>query len=105
MSEAVVREKRPANARLPQLPKVLRVLHWVIIVSFVVNILYGAYQVFFVLTPATGQVGPLFGAASSIPPELVMLRRAYAAEVWLSIVGICVYLAITEYLPRLLRRP
>ncbi|MBW2458589.1 MAG: hypothetical protein JRI68_29085 [Deltaproteobacteria bacterium] len=93
------------NPALPKLPRFLRVLHWVIIVNFVVNVIYGAYQVFFVLTPGGGQVGPLFGAANTIPPELVMLRRAYAAEVWLSIVGVCLYLAITEYLPRLLRRP
>lgn len=98
-------ELQSANPALPRLPGFLRVLHWFIIVNFVVNVLYGAYQVFFVITPATGQVGPLFGAAHSMPHELIMLRRAYAAEVWVTIVGLCLYLAITEYLPRLLRRP
>ncbi len=95
----------PVLPKLPRLPRLLRVLHWVIIVSFIVNVAYGAYQVFVVLKPDTGHVGPLFGAAQSIPPELVMMRRAYAIEVWLCIVGVCLYLAITEFLPRLLRRP
>ncbi len=98
-------ESHRSNPALPRLPSVLRVLHWVIIVNFVINVLYGAYQVFFVITPASGQVGPLFGAAQAMPHELIMLRRAYATEVWISIVGLCLYLAITEYLPRLLRRP
>jgi hypothetical protein len=98
-------ESHSSAPALPRLPGVLRVLHWVIIVNFVINVLYGAYQVFFVITPASGQVGPLFGAAQTMPHELIMLRRAYATEVWISIVGVCLYVAITEFLPRLLRRP
>ena len=86
------------------LPVALRVLHWFFIVNFVLNILYGAYQVFVVLAPEGGGIGPLGGAATSMPHEQIMVRRAYAAEVWLSIVGLSLYLAITEYLPRLLRR-
>lgn len=98
--EATVAESSPARA----LPLGLRVLHWFFIVNFVLNILYGAYQVFVVLAPEGGAIGPLGGAASSMPHEQIMLRRAYAAEVWLSIGGLSIYLAITEYLPRLLRR-
>ena len=36
--------------------------------------------------------------------EQMTVRRLYASEVWISIAGLAIYLAITEYLPRLLRR-
>ncbi len=79
-----------------------KVLHWVIIVNFLSNVLYGSYQLFFVVRPPDNSVGPLWGAARTIDPQLMMIRRAYATEVWLSIVGVCLYIAITEFLPRLL---
>ena len=79
-----------------------KVLHWAIIVNFLSNIIYGSYQLFFILRPPDGSVGPLWGAARTIDPQLMMIRRAYATEVWLSIVGVCLYIAITEFLPRLL---
>ena len=89
---------------LPRLPKFLRVLHWVLIVNFLLNIGYGSYQVFVVLAPQGSAGLPLFGAASSMAFEDLVVRRLYAAEVWISIAGLSIYLAITEYLPRLLRR-
>ena len=98
--EATAPPSKPARP----LPIVLRLLHWFFIVNFVLNVLYGAYQVFVVLAPEGGGIGPLGGAATSMPHEQIMVRRAYAAEVWLSIVGLSLYLAVTEYLPRLLRR-
>ncbi len=83
-----------------KLPLVLRILHWVIIVNFVVNIFYGGYQVFVVLAPGDA-VGPLFGNATTMSGDLLIARRLYAIEVWISITGLAIYLAITEYLPRL----
>lgn len=78
-----------------------RILHWVILVNFALNIAYGGYQVFFALAPE-GHVGPLFGAAVKMDPELLMIRRMYATEVWISIAGLAIYVALTEFLPRLL---
>ena len=88
---------------LPKLPPALRVLHWVLIVNFVLQIFYGAYQVFFVLAPEGSTGLPLFGAATTMDHELMLIRRMYASEVWIAIGGFSVYLAITEYLPRLIR--
>lgn len=87
-----------------RLPLFLRILHWVLIANFVLNICYGAFQLFVVLAPEGGGIAPLFGAAETMPAELLLVRRAYATEVWLSITGLAIYLAITEYLPRLLGR-
>lgn len=93
-----------AGARQRPLPRFLRVLHWVLIANFAINIAYGAFQLFVVLTPAGGAVGPLFGAAKGMSTDLLLARRAYAQEIWITISGLAVYLGVTEYLPRLLRR-
>ena len=85
-----------------RLPLGLRVLHWLIVGNFVSNLLYGAYQLFFVLKPESGKVGPLWGAAADVPHDLMMARRAYGTEVWITTGGLAVYLAVSEYLPRLL---
>jgi hypothetical protein len=87
--------------RFSSLPRALKILHWFLIVNFAVNVLYAAYQVFFVLVPE-GHLGPLGAAASEVSPDLMMTRRMYAIEAWISIAGLAIYLAITEYLPRLL---
>lgn len=87
--------------RFSSLPRVLKILHWFLIVNFAVNVFYAGYQVFFVLVPE-GHIGPLGAAASQVSPELMAARRMYAIEAWISITGLSVYLAVTEYLPRLL---
>lgn len=76
------------------------IIHWIIIVNFVIEIFYGAYQTFFVLAPK-GQVGPLFGNASSLSYEQMVIRRLYAIETWIAITGLSIYLAITEIYPRM----
>ncbi len=70
------------------------VLHWMIVLNFVLQILYGMIQTFFVLLPPSGQPGPLFGASQDISHELMLSRRLYAIETWIAIVGLSVYLAI-----------
>ncbi len=80
------------------LPVPLQIIHWVIIVNFALQIFYGAYMTFFVIT--TGKVGPLADAAKTIPFELMMTRRLYASETWIAITGLALYFAITEILPR-----
>lgn len=77
----------------------LRGLHWVIIVNFALEVAYGAYMVFFVV----GGGGPLGGRAAGLDPDVMMARRFYAFETWIAIAGLSIYVAITEYLPRLLR--
>ena len=89
---------------MARLPRLLRVLHWVIIVNFALNIFYGAFQVFVVLAPEGSAGLPLFGAARDLDPQVLMIRRLYAIEVWITIGALCIYVALTEYLPRLLAR-
>ena len=78
---------------------ILYILHYIIIINFVVQILYGAYQVFFVL--GNGTAGPLFGGSTNIDHELMLTRRLYAIETWIAITGLSIYLAITEINPRM----
>ncbi|HJL16914.1 MAG TPA: hypothetical protein RMH99_14715 [Sandaracinaceae bacterium LLY-WYZ-13_1] len=85
------------------LPVWLRALHWLLIVNFVVQIAYGAFQVFVVLAPEGGSGLPLFGGATDMPFEQMMTRRMYASETWIAIAGLAVYLGVTEVLPRKLR--
>ncbi len=76
-----------------------RVLHLMIIAVFVVQVVYCAYVVMVVLQPE-GMVGPLGSRAATVPIEVLVSRRLYAIEGWLS-GGIGVlYLAITEIAPR-----
>ena len=84
------------------LPPALRVLHWALIAFLASNVAYGGFQVFVSLAPE-GTTGPLWGVARDIPFEHMVARRLYALEVWVSAAGLAVYLALTEYLPRLLR--
>ncbi len=84
------------------LPKWLLAVHWVIIVNLAIQVLYGAYMVFIVFRP-DGVTGPLATAALNIPHELMMTRRAYAAETWQAIVGLSLYVGVTEVLPRRLK--
>jgi hypothetical protein len=84
------------------LPPLWRLVHWVIIINFLVQIAYGTWMVFFVVTG--GGIGPLFGDATGLPFEEMMVRRQYALETWVAIGGLSIYLAVTEVLPRRLRR-
>ncbi len=77
----------------------LLIVHYAIILNFLVEILYGAYQVFVVLN--NGQMGPLFGSATSLSYEDMVIRRLYDIETWIAIVGLSIYLSITEIAPRL----
>ncbi|MHA1396071.1 MAG: hypothetical protein ACTSRZ_21410 [Promethearchaeota archaeon] len=67
-----------------------KILNWVIIINFVLEIFYGAYQTFFVF--GTGL--PLFGGSASLDFEHMVARRLYAIETWIAIVGLSIYLAI-----------
>lgn len=77
--------------------KILKVLHWIIIVNFALGILYGAYLAMFVFG---GGGVPLFGRASQEPVEVILKRRLYSVETWIAISGLAVYLALTEIMPR-----
>ena len=73
-----------------------RLLHWLIILNFVLEIFYGTYMVFGVI----GGGRPLFVRATNLPMDLMIKRRLYGIETWLAIVGLSIYLAITEVFPR-----
>ncbi len=79
---------------------IVLIIHWFIIINFILQILNGAYQVSFVYT-VKGHSFPLLGASSELSYENMMIRRAYAIETWIAITGLSIYLAITEINPRL----
>ncbi|MCO4762720.1 MAG: hypothetical protein KC502_14500 [Myxococcales bacterium] len=85
------------------LPIILRLIHWTLIVNFITGLGYAAWMVFFVVRPE-GISGPLSAAAKSIPFEMMMTRRLYAMEFWVAVSGLAIYLALTEILPRQLSR-
>ena len=87
---------------LGTLSPVLRFIHWTIIINFAAQVIYGGYMVFVVMRPE-GVTGPLWAAAQQIPHDFMMVRRAYAHETWMAIVGLSLYVGITEILPRRLR--
>ncbi len=76
----------------------LKIIHVVLILNFVIEILYSGYMVFFIVG---GRKWPLFKQATETPIEVILKRRLYAVETWLAIVGLSIYLAITEILPKL----
>jgi cbb3-type cytochrome oxidase subunit 1 len=85
----------------PGWPKTLiHLLHWIIIVNFLVQMCYAAYMVFVVFAPE-GVSGPLYEVARSLPFEEMVTRRLYAIEFWIATGGLAIYLAITEIAPRL----
>ena len=79
---------------------ILYTIHLIIIINFVIEIFYGAYQTFVVLAPE-GHTGPLFGTATSLSYEDMVVRRLYALETWIAIAGLSIYLALTEIVPRM----
>lgn len=74
-----------------------KILHWFIILNFLVEILYSAYQLFFVV----GGGGPLFNRAQEISFELLVKRRLYGIECWIAMAGFSIYLALTEIVPKM----
>tara|TARA_B100000683_G_scaffold272475_1_gene315748 strand:- start:673 stop:1050 length:378 start_codon:yes stop_codon:yes gene_type:complete len=86
---------------MKNLPGFLKALHWLIVINLVIQVLYGAYMVFFVVTGEGS--GPLWGQALDMPFEKMVTRRLYALETWVAIVGLSLYLGLTEILPRLLK--
>lgn len=77
--------------------KIWKFIHRLIILNFLVEIVYSTYMVFYVIG---GGKWPLFMKAVETPLEVITKRRLYAIETWLAIGGLCIYLAITEILPR-----
>jgi hypothetical protein len=80
--------------------KWMRVLHWVIIVNFILEIGYGLYMVFFVVG---GSKWPLMASAVDTPIEVILKRRLYGIETWIAIVGLAIYLGLTVFLPKILK--
>ena len=80
--------------------KWLKVLHWFIMINFLVGIFYGFFMVFFAVG---GGRYPLWMRAVETPVEIILKRRLYAIEAWVATSGLAVYLALTEFLPRKLK--
>ena len=77
-----------------------KILHWFIIINFVIGIVYGFFMVFFAVG---GGRYPLWLRAVDTPIEVILKRRLYAIEAWVATAGLAVYLALTEFLPRILK--
>lgn len=77
-----------------------KVLHWFIIINFLVGIIYGFFMVFFAVG---GGRYPLWMRAVDTPIEVILKRRLYAIEAWVATAGLAVYLALTELLPRIMK--
>lgn len=86
---------------MKNLPWPWRLIHAIIIANLIIQVLYGAYMVFFVVVGESS--GPLWGQALEMPFEKMVTRRLYALETWVAIVGLSLYLGLTELLPRLLK--
>ncbi|RME86475.1 MAG: hypothetical protein D6785_03320, partial [Planctomycetota bacterium] len=76
--------------------RIYLLLHWLIILNFLVQILYSASMVFFVVRPE-GVRGPLLGSAKNMAFEMMVTRRLYAIEFWIAFSGLAIYLALTEF--------
>ncbi|MCB9777595.1 MAG: hypothetical protein H6742_03440 [Alphaproteobacteria bacterium] len=94
----------PGPTRGRPLPLPLLVLHLGIIGVLCFQAVYSGWQVFVVMQPP-GTTGLLFGAANGVDMDFLMVRRMYAMEAWVPTVGLALYLAITEILPRRLGGP
>lgn len=68
-----------------------KIFHVGIITIFSIQILYCLYVFFVVLN--TGNF-ILFNSAATIDMDLLIKRRLYAIELWISFIGLVVYLAI-----------
>ena len=68
-----------------------KIFHYSIITIFSIQILYCLYVFFVVLN--TGNF-ILFNSAATIDLDLLIKRRLYAIELWISIIGLVIYLAI-----------
>lgn len=77
--------------------KIWQVIHHLIIITFLVEISYSIMMVFFVVG---GRKWPLLMQATKTPLEVILKRRLYSIEAWIAIGALCVYLAITTFLPQ-----
>ena len=80
---------------MPTKRLIVLIIHWVIIINFILEIFYGGYKTF-TLNPA-GEAMVLFDQAKDLPYEMMVTRRLYAIETWIAIAGLSIYLALTEF--------
>ena len=75
--------------------KLWKIIHWVIIINFLIQIGNGFIMVFIIY----GGPPQIF---TGIPLDFntMVTRRLYAIETWIAIVGLSIYIAITEIYPR-----
>jgi hypothetical protein len=76
--------------------KIWRIIHYLIITNFILEIVYSITMVFFIIG---GGKWPLLRRAVETPVEIILKRRLYAIEAWIAIGALCIYLALTVYLP------
>ncbi|MGD2143938.1 MAG: hypothetical protein PVF54_05615, partial [Anaerolineae bacterium] len=57
------------------------IVHWVVILIFVLEIVYGFVMVFLIIG---GSKWPLFRKAVETPIEVILKRRLYSLEAWVT---------------------
>lgn len=77
----------------------INICHWLIIFLFITQVFYAFYMVFFVVKPID-VAGPLWGNAKGMDFEMMVTRRLYAIEFWVSFGAMCIYLALTSFRSR-----
>lgn len=70
----------------------IKILHWFIIINFLLMIGYSLYMIFSVFKH---DKMILFSSAKKVPHQELVIRRLYCIEFWIAIVGLSIYLAIT----------
>ena len=76
----------------------VRVLHYFILLAFIIFIALGVFQTFFIYS--NGTFGPLYHSAGQMDFTMLVFRRISGIVTWLIIIGFSAYLAITEINPR-----
>jgi hypothetical protein len=80
--------------------KIWGLIHYLIIINLLVEIIYSMVMVFY---EVGGGKWPLLGRAIDTPIEVILKRRLYGIEGWIALGTLCIYLALTVYLPAKLR--
>ncbi|MEC7752303.1 MAG: hypothetical protein VX405_12450 [Myxococcota bacterium] len=80
------------------LPRWAYWLHCSIICVLVMQCIYGSYMVWVVFDQATP--GFISDSLQAMNQNQMVNRRLYAQETWIALSTLCIYLGLTEILPR-----
>ncbi|MBS1962941.1 MAG: hypothetical protein JST04_12050 [Bdellovibrionales bacterium] len=73
-----------------------RLFHYFVYANLITGFLSALYMVFVVYHPEGGGFGPLWGASRQMPHDLLVERRLYAIEAWITFGFLATYFALTR---------